>query len=125
MTARESRKRPQSIAALLWLSTAFAPAEKTAAMKRPSRDKHPVPDGVDASIELVKAAYGHVVLDRAPAEAELAQLPDRDHTVLRPRQSGDGPITWAGFGRNISPDPAQVVHASDGGGALVKDQHTL
>jgi hypothetical protein len=84
-----------------------------------------MPNGVDTSIELVKAAQSHVVLDRAPPEAELEQLPDRDDTVLGLRQSGYVPIAWAGFGRNISPNPAQVVHASDVGGALVKDQHTL
>jgi hypothetical protein len=76
-------------------------------------------------MELVKAATGDLVLDRAAAHAEGEQLPDRDDSVLRLGQPSHRPIEWAGFGRNISPDPAHVVHASDLGGALVKDQHRL
>jgi hypothetical protein len=49
----------------------------------------------------------------------------RDHPVLRLGQSSDGSLEWAGFGRNISPSPAHVGHASDVGWALVKDQHPL
>src|SRR3954453_18677092 len=58
---------------------------------------------VHTAIELVKAARADLVLDRAPADPEREQLPDRNDPVLRLRNAGDLPIVWAGFGLHMRP----------------------
>jgi hypothetical protein len=45
-----------------------------------------VPDGVDATVETVKAAGGHAVVDRVLRKAELSKLSRRDRSVLSVRQ---------------------------------------
>jgi len=47
-----------------------------------------VPDGVDAAVDGVEAARCEAPLDRALADAQGAQLRERDDAVLPPSQLG-------------------------------------
>jgi hypothetical protein len=84
-----------------------------------------MPDRVDAAIQPMKAPRPHAVRDCIATEPQGEQLPNRRHTMLELPQAGERPISCAGFAANIAAYSAHLVHASDGGRALAKDQHVL
>jgi hypothetical protein len=51
-------------------------------------------DGVRTPKQRIQAAVLQAVLDRAPPEPQLDELPVRDNPMLPVRQLADPPVTW-------------------------------
>jgi hypothetical protein len=66
-------------------------------------------NGVDTTMEQVKAAGLKPMRDRAPAETKRDQLLARHDAVLAPGQVGD-PLIRSGLGPYIGPNPKSIGH---------------
>lgn len=51
-----------------------------------------MPDGVDATVQVMEAAEAHTMLDLIRGEADGVELSKREHAVLPPGQAGDPPL---------------------------------
>jgi hypothetical protein len=60
----------------------------------PARANPRAADGVRTPEQRIQTAVLHAVLDCAPPEPQLDELPVRDNPMLPVRQLADPPVTW-------------------------------
>jgi hypothetical protein len=73
-----------------------------------------VAHGVDAAMEDVQAPSLDAVVDHAPAQPELLELPARDHAVLPASQRGDRRVraTRCTFATSVGVKVNRIRHAA-------------